>query len=50
MNSVSITHLVLIQLKHLFKIKEGIDQFRYITELQPKTIDLSTKLLGIATE
>ena len=31
------------------KMTEAIDQFRYI-KIQPKTIDLSTRLVGINTE
>jgi len=31
------------------KVRRKIDQFRYI-KIQPKTIDLSTRLWGITTE
>ena len=32
-----------------FRLRQIIDQFRYI-KIQPKTIDLSTRLWGINTE
>ena len=47
--------LTLIENKHKKKTEEPlyctniIDQFRYI-KIQPKTIDLSTRLVGINTE
>ena len=35
--------------RHLGKAVKEIDQFRYI-KIQPKTIDLSTRFMGITTE